>query len=739
MPTAVAVFELKDGAWLPVFTNRAFCAVAPGKLGPLSKWEFLSPELRLSLGESMSRVLTTVSSVDLGTLDVKLDGKRGRPHHGLLLPCGSGAVALLLSDVSEWAARKAELLREEGLYRSLVEHQTELLFKLDSEMRLEFVSPAFCRLFGKAPKDLVGQPFLTHVYDEDQPLLQATLLGLAQPPHEQALEHRSRTRVGWRWLAVSYRARLDESGKVAGVFGVGRDVTMQKLAEEEIRLSEATLNAALDSVPYEVWVTDEDGRFLRSNLASRFHFGEIAGSRPEELGLPSEVGEQFATVVDGALGGQTMEAEIELQRAESPRQLRLLAAPIRSESRVTGTVGIGMDITAERQAQREHEELQQQLLAVQKLESLGLLSGGIAHDFNNFLCAIIANADLALKAIGPDAAGKRNITDLVTVAEQAAGLCQQLLAYSGHGRFVIEPVNLSDLIVDMRPLLDVSVSKGVTMRWALAPRLPAVLGDSAQLRQIVMNLVTNAAEALKGGRGNIEVSTSLVEADTALLSKSLAGDPPAEGTYVSLQVSDDGQGMNPETVQRIFDPFFTTKFKGRGLGLAATLGIIRGHHGAILVESQLGRGSRFAVLLPPTTDFPVSSEARPPAEEWSGQGLVLVVDDTPAVRQIARRALESFGFEVLEAVDGLDALRLHQELVQPLRFVLLDLTMPNLNGQETFFSLRERDPTVPVLLTSGYSEQQSMLAFAGQAWVGFVQKPFHLAMLRNAVRRLLGE
>jgi len=401
--------------------------------------------------------------------------------------------------------------------------------------------------------------------------------------------------------------------------------------------------------------------------------------------------------------------------------------------------GMQRDITARRRAEEERTQIDRKLQDAQKLESLGVLAGGIAHDFNNLLTGILGNASLARMDLPASLPAQQNLQQIEQAAQRAAELCKQMLAYSGKGRFVVQPLNLSQLVEDAAPLLLVSVSKNAVIKYRLEKTLPAVNADVTQLRQILMNLVINASDAFDERSGVIEIATGVMRADAAYLAGTQFAPTLPEGDYVFLEVSDNGCGMDAETLKRIFDPFFTTKFTGRGLGLAAVLGIVRGHHGALKVYSELGRGSTFKLLLPAAKDAAkaLPAEARGEAT-WRGAGIVLVVDDEDTVRTVASRMLQAFGFEPVVATNGADAVKIFSERRSKIAAVLLDLTMPQMDGAETFTELRRIDPAVKVLLMSGFNEQDAINRFAGKGLAGFLQKPFKPDALREKLRGMLG-
>jgi PAS domain S-box-containing protein len=398
------------------------------------------------------------------------------------------------------------------------------------------------------------------------------------------------------------------------------------------------------------------------------------------------------------------------------------------------------DITERKWAEEKRLQLERQMQQTQKLESLGVLAGGIAHDFNNLLTIILGNASLALDELPPLSTARDSLKAIEQTSLRAAELCRQMLAYSGKGRFVIENIRLGMLIGEMISLLKASITKKAILNLNLKEPLPALRGDPSQIRQIVMNLVINASEALGDNPGVITLSTGLMECSREYLSEAYLDESLTEGLYVWLEVSDTGCGMDPQTQRRIFEPFFTTKFTGRGLGLSAVLGIVRGHQGALKVYSEPGKGTTFKVLFPAvrqeTAAAPRPTEVKP--VDWKGTGTILLVDDEESVRTLGSRMLERIGFRVLTAMDGREALEIYRAGHDEIALVLLDLTMPDLDGEETFRELRRIDPKVRVVMSSGYTESEITPRFAGKRLTGFLQKPYTMAALMDCLRGPLG-
>jgi CheY-like chemotaxis protein len=379
------------------------------------------------------------------------------------------------------------------------------------------------------------------------------------------------------------------------------------------------------------------------------------------------------------------------------------------------------------------------MLETQKLESLGVMAGGITHDFNNLLTPILGDAQLALLDLPPDSPVRPRIEQIHHAAKRAAALTRQMLAYSGQTPVLVEPISVSRLVEEMGQLLEGTVSGKAALIYDLSDDLPAVEADIAQLSQVVMNLITNATEAVREGAGRITLRTGAVEAEKVDRSSVIGDCEPVAGNYVFFEVIDDGCGMDAETQSKIFDPFFTTKFTGRGLGLAAVVGIVRSHGGMIEIDSEVGRGTRFRALFPAAQQIAAATRPRtaPPVEEWRASGTVLVVDDDEGVRDLLDVTLRRAGFTVLLASDGREGVDLFRLHADEICVVVLDRTMPDIGGEDAFDEIRRIRPDVRIMLISGYSEERAAWHFIDKGLDAFMHKPFEPSVLLEKIRRIV--
>ena len=493
-------------------------------------------------------------------------------------------------------------------------------------------------------------------------------------------------------------------------------------------------------------VTDGDGTIQEANQAAARLLGvrqDFLVGKPLVVFVASDAHRAFGAYLARLHDGQP-DRVAEWQTTVQPRgglafPVALTTGQIRdSKGHLVGLRWLLRDSTERVRTEVARRQWEAQLQHTQRLESLGVLAGGIAHDFNNLLAGILGSAELALLRLPQDAPARPEVEQIVTATHRAADLTGQMLAYSGRGTFRVQPVLLSALIREMEPLLRASLRKTCALEFHLGESLPAIEADATQLRQVLLNLVLNAGEAIGDAAGVVTARVAVRECDRAYLAGGVLDAKLPEGPYVALEVTDTGCGMSGETQAKMFEPFFTTKFTGRGLGLAAVLGIVRGHRGTIRVTSEPGRGTQIEVLFPPTTRPVIAPPALAPVPPaWRGEGTILVVDDEAHIRAGAAQALEHAGFTVLTAADGREAVAVFRQHAEAVRAVLLDLTMPNMDGAATARELRQIRPDVRIVLTSGYTAEEATRQFTERDLVGFLQKPYGLKNLIAAVRDAL--
>ncbi len=598
------------------------------------------------------------------------------------------------------------------------------------------VNEKFAATFGYTREGLIGKTskLLNLWACEDDREKFATYIGKAGCCDDLETEFRTKDGMGIPILISSQRIKSEEEDLVISIC---RNITERKQFELALKESEARYRAIVEEFDGMIYICSSDYRieFMNERLirrTGRDGTGECCYKALHELDevCPWCVNEQV-------LRGEKVRWEV--QSPKDGRWYYVVNTPIVHQDGSVSKQACIIDITDRKRAEEEKVLLERRIRETQKLESLGVLAGGIAHDFNNILTAIIGNTSLARLKLSSTSPAYSYLEKIETSSQRAADLCNQMLAYSGKGQFNIMRLDLSDIVEETTHLLQLSISKKASLKYNLDRNLPAVMADATQVRQIIMNLVINASEALGDKNGMITVTTGVMYVDRDYLKEDYLSPDTEEGNYVFMEVSDNGCGMDKETCARIFDPFFTTKFTGRGLGLAAVLGIVRGHKGALKVYSEPGHGTTFKLFLPCADGPAESPEARPDALSWRGGGVAMVVDDEETVRTVVAGMLENFGFKVVQARDGIEALAQFADISDRIRLVMTDLTMPRLDGSETLRELRRIKSDVKVIMMSGFNECDTMSRFAGKENIGFIQKPFSAEKLLEKLQAFCPE
>ena len=653
--------------------------------------------------------------------------------------------------IEERRLAEAALRKSEESFRTLTTNLPDVVVRFDRQRRHLYANPAVVEATGFPPEAFIGKTNEElGMPEQNTAVWKATLDRVFTTGNDERLEFAHTGPAGKKYWESHVVAEHGPEGTIESALVLSRDIT--RLRQAEIAHHEALhrLQKIASQVPGVVYQFR-----MRPDGSSYFPFASEA-IRGIYRCSPEEIRED-ASKVFAILHPDDHEAIVtsiqESARDLSPwcheyrvkfdggtvRWLFGNSLPQRESDGSTLWHGFITDITERKQAEIEREQLDRKMQETQKLESLGVLAGGIAHDFNNLLTGILGHASIAAATLPHGSPVLDSIGRITEASLRAAELCKQMLAYSGRGRFVVQRLDLGQLVEQTAQMLQLSISKKAALSFHLEKGLPPVDVDATQIRQVIMNLVINASEAIGEDSGVISVSTGLVRVDRPSTGSAFMDPGLAAGEYVSLEVADTGCGMSPETQAKIFDPFFTTKFTGRGLGLAAVLGIIRGHKGTMEVHSEPGRGSTFKLLFPAASGVSEdpATTATAAAGEWTGKGTVLIVDDEEFMRSIVAEMIGIFGLDSVEAADGREAVKIFEADPRRFALVLLDLTMPHLDGQQTFVELRKLNPAVRVVLMSGFDAQEAVGRFAERGLAGFLQKPFTLEDLRTALKKVL--
>ena len=628
--------------------------------------------------------------------------------------------------------------------------------------KLLHVNPSWCSAFGFSLEEVVGKTSVElglwqdlaewdKLFDE---------IELGEPSAEYCAHFL--TKSGDVLTCMVEAAIVEISGRpvvITSSVGITEKerLATERLAEqiskmEELRYSRKLFSSAFSASGDSSVITNlETGEIVDINPTWLNIMGwtreEVIGKTADELNFWANLAERdrFREALD--LGESLMRYRTHfLTRAGEVRTV-LLDTTIVEIAGERILLSSSTDITERERAEEERLDLERQMLNMQKMESLGVLAGGIAHDFNNILMAVLGNADLALSEIPPGTPVRKNIEEMEKGARRAAELSAQMLAYSGRGRSMVEAIGMNEFVTEMMHLLEVSISKNVLLNFNIDSNIPTFDGDVTQVRQIIMNLILNAADSIGDEAGVVSLSTGVIYCDRAYLDDACklmgAEKQQAEGIYIYLEVGDTGGGIDADIVEKIFDPFFTTKFTGRGLGLSSVMGIVRGHSGVISVSSEAGNGTTFRVLFPANESidrqFPNQAIRASEEQDWQGSGTILIVDDEETIRAVGRKMVERLGFEALAAADGFQAVEIYKARAEEISCVLLDSSMSNIGGEEACREMMRIREGAKIILCSGYDMQDTVKQFKGIRPAGFLQKPYVMQQLRTALMTALAK
>jgi two-component system cell cycle sensor histidine kinase/response regulator CckA len=618
--------------------------------------------------------------------------------------------------------------------RVLVENVPDVIMTLDSDGTIRFINHTLPEY---TVDQVLGTKAMEYLEQPDSDLYAEALDEVVRTERPRSLELEAAGPSWWHTRLIP----LPREVSSGSVLVIASEITERKRAEGALKESENKFRALAESTTAAIFIF-QGPRMVYANRASEI----VTGYSQDELATMN-----FWDVIHPDFRDAVRERGLARQEGRDvPSRWEVKLVTKSGEERWVdysgrlfefggqpAVVGTAIDITSRKRGEEERRQLEAHMQHTQKLESLGVLAGGIAHDFNNLLTGILGSASLAVMKLPKDSPAEEQLQRIFDAAEKAAALTNQMLAYAGKGQFVMGPVDLNAVVQEVIPLVRTSIGKKTRLELGFAENLPAIQADKTQIQQVAMNLITNASEALDGAEGDVTVRTGVVQASES--SRTDGEDQP--DTEVFLEISDNGKGMDEETKRKIFDPFFTTKFTGRGLGLAAVQGIVRAHKGRVKVSTKLHGGTKFTVFFPATqaSPSPILDEPDPTETLSDALGTILVIDDEDSVRGIAQAALTDVGFDVLAASNGAEAIRLYKEHEHDILGVLLDMSMPRMDGDETLEKLRSIDRDVKVVVTSGYGASEVADKFAGKGLAGIVQKPFRAGDLVAAIQKALAD
>ncbi len=767
-----AIYMLENKHY--VYVNPRFCEITGYSFDELTDpdfdYEVLLPSTTSELIASRYRARKSGDEIPGGyTVEIR---KRSGEHalvdvSTVSLADRPGQVRVLgiMRDVTERERARRELRESRRFLKSILSNIPGMVFRCHNspDWRMDFVSPGSRDLTGYLPEELVENEAVAFgdlILPDDRKRVWET--------GQEAVEAEGRS------YSISYRIR-HRNGSVRHVWehgsiipdgfedgpsieGIISDVTEIHRTTERYTASQSRLEAIIRSMHDVLFVFDRRGRFIHYYAPKE---GQLLLSPSEFLGrhysevLPGDLAEKMEAAFRIARGGDVTDFEYSLDMGNGSRHYMARLSPLVENGDFAGVISVSRDITSIVEAERERRKIHEELQKAQKLESMGIMAGGIAHDFNNLLEGIIGQVDLALSEEADPAQLRDRLSRIRNAASRASDLSDKMLAFSGKGGRSLLNVELNTLLESMRSFLASTISSHAELVIDISDDPAWVVGDPAQLQQVVLNLVMNASEALEGAEGRISVALRIREKERAELAATYVNDDLGTGCYVILTVSDNGCGMDEDTVSRAFDPFFTTKFTGRGLGLASVLGIVRGHGGAISVQSAPREGSTFTVLLPQASPADRSSygEADPSYKAMTTPGYsprtqpaasrastILVVDDERIILDTASELLQHMGYNVATAASGHAAIDvLHEDEAEDVSLVLLDFTMPGMDGLETLKAMREIRPRIKVVVSSGYAKDEIMPRFIEMGVSGFLHKPYSLAKLADILGDIEGE
>jgi len=655
---------------------------------------------------------------------------------------------------------KAELVLElqelpfiEYEYRLLLDESSDPIFAFYPDGRYRYVNQAFANGVGCESNNIIGRKIWDVFSREEADKRFAVVKWVFDNKLTRTIEVCVPRPDGDRFYVTTVKPILDVGGTVASVICISKDITDLKKGEKALQEGRDLLAEIIELSPISMAIVSMDGTIEQINRRAIETFGYAPDDIPnmERWWIQAYPDESYRSEVIAQwmeLVGKAIAEKSEIERSEyrvtckdgTVKTALIFGIPVSSKVFVMFD-----DITDRKRAEEERLQMEQQFLQSQKLESLGIMAAGIAHDFNNLLQSILGNMELAVRTLPQKTDPHKYITRALTSGQAAAQLTSLMLAYVGKGSLAKKDLDLNELVRVNADMLKTTVGSAVSLELFPSQELPKILADEAQIQQVIMNLLTNAAESIEEQPGIVRLTTGIQECDQACLAASLLDKKPEPGRYVFLEVSDTGCGMSEETIKRLFDPFFTTKFIGRGLGMSAVMGIVKSHNGALFVQSSPGRGTTFRVFFPAADAMPpnISPQEKPcPSEKGSItekplSRVALVADDEKNVLRICKKMVELCGFTVITARDGCEAVSCFREHAEEIDIVLLDLTMPNMDGITAMNEIYSISPNAKLILSSGFNKDELSNRITGQAPSCFIRKPYSLNVLETELRRVM--
>ncbi len=713
----------------------------------------LPPEEWDTFNNAIQDILQKGQPTDLQKWAVKT--KTGTEKYVLssMIPIRTGNTSCIFCmdvDITELIETQNKLKESEQKYRTIIEFAHEGIWVVDEDFKTVFVNQKMATILGFSPEEMLGKSTLDFIPPDEYPEVQkerAERIKGHSGQYERTLICADKTK---RIFLVNASPIFDTSNKFMGAIGLFSDITQRKEFEKMLKKEHDRLQEFLNLSPSLFILLDKNGNIQHLNttafatlkcdnsvIGKNWFDSFVAPAQKETLQKHFEEMIYNKTILD-------KEDEVHIINQQNKERILILrhAFLYDTTGEISGLICSGMDITEKIQTEKEMQAMEEKIRQTQRLESIGILAGGMAHDFNNLLVGIIGNADLALMETAPDSPANYYLKEIIRISKELTHLAQQLLAYAGKGKTFVKPISLTELIKNIETLIELSLPKKIAIKYDLEEKLPFIHADPTHIQQLIINLVLNAAEAIGEKSGVINIITKHMYCDTKYWQTTYFGENCKEGTYVYLEIIDNGSGISNDVKERMFEPFFTTKFIGRGLGLSAVAGIVRSHQGAIKVYTELGKGTSFKVFFPTIEETNTSPQKtldfiKEEKQQPKNPKCILVVDDEKLVRETVKNMLEIGGYNVLLASNGEEAIHIYTENKAQIAMVLLDMTMPIMDGEETFRELRRINPDVKVLLSSGYNEKDILERFIGKGLTGFIQKPFVLSSLLETIKSII--